>query len=1242
MAPSRTMTGDTFTDEKTPVSPTNTDTSTLQGDAIIEIREDNDRVDLEAAPVAAGEHAQPEDEKRPGFIRRVTGSFKITPEPAHDEITELEKELDNCDWDDFEEDPERPKARLVGSDEEGERTRRTVLREIKTKLMEYDDVLIKVRTLESFQRPSDRDYRSVRRYYNNTKPLHDGEMESVRCKEDIVSISTGRERAAFDGGVETLIGQVDGTVQKWFNLKQPPLLKYFRTPELAAKTKNTDISLYSATRIDKMVNIFITFVIFILLIVPIVTMYQLTSTISIDANTPANTYRNTFNADYYIETIAEDILTRIPHRSSSSKRLHSKLPYLLNAYALKLYALADAAPFHDAGRFISLHKFDIVYRLEQLRNEPVAGPPDQNPKWNINRKIQRSLQPADDLTWPSLNADESEIKETSGPNPLPDYQGFIVDSAAHKWFVNQIEQVLILEVPSVDNDAQSISESIVSRLMMSEPLGTFSHPRPPPSATLRLDTNWNPHSFFVEQGYEGDLEASLHNTIVLIGVENDAQATTVTSYLWQCWPSVTRIALDALDQLIRSDRSIELTAQDNNGRDINETGGAESPSAVGVVTAEQKDAQATFHITGTVEWVAEVAEALTWLTTALQMSGQTPGARSSTPCFNCGETGPGGEVRATIIHEKDTPCSTKNGTADTPGTCWLSLFYNPVIVEGFPIPVKPHGIVGLEMHLGLMAALVHSQRVTNFSGRLMMKGFSAMLVLTKRIDDVHMWHLIFDEDDEHISYDDPRVREIETLQVDAVDIEKLQSERHTIGWCSQVTSLTGSPSANYRVRYSQLPRPRSGFALEKVSISGGKIVSAGLSFAIGKKDKPLRIKAPDNYVRQLKWVAKKYVILFDIEDKRAWLVDGASALLHLVRASLKQEEEDGLSSGFLFRSDQIKEAGPEYVGKRASFFVLEDPINQSIQLHRNADDESEETTVDHSTSERKTSTNEKSKRTYYRFRNRVEEIYHLLDQIVAYQSQARAEDGITFRLKTPFREQLEGFDFMDVAASEDPLRTRSYKLQSSGKAWVDFAREIQAITLFGTGFGELLMPSSSTAMCASWREVPKGFDYLAASVSDLAEIRNKLGTNTAGAWQLVNEVYWHQPDKLFESCDCGSSSPQKRCDRIQTLLPGHLPGKWMKNCKSPAMLEAQGAVIFGARSSKRIDRVDTITYDSGHISATHLNAGLISSKASSHHYQRSITPESMELVSNSETPPQPNDADTKRSIISRAFLKSFR
>jgi hypothetical protein len=52
----------------------------------------------------------------------------------------------------------------------------------------------------------------------------DGEMESIRSKEDIVSVSNGRERAAFDGGVETLISRLDGVLKKIIGSEQPPLM----------------------------------------------------------------------------------------------------------------------------------------------------------------------------------------------------------------------------------------------------------------------------------------------------------------------------------------------------------------------------------------------------------------------------------------------------------------------------------------------------------------------------------------------------------------------------------------------------------------------------------------------------------------------------------------------------------------------------------------------------------------------------------------------------------------------------------------------------------------------------------------------------------------------------------------------------------------------------------------------------------------------------------------------------------
>lgn len=51
----------------------------------------------------------------------------------------------------------------------------------------------------------------------------DAEMDSIRTKEDIVSLHNGREWATFDGGVETVIGQIDRLLQKVFRTESLPL-----------------------------------------------------------------------------------------------------------------------------------------------------------------------------------------------------------------------------------------------------------------------------------------------------------------------------------------------------------------------------------------------------------------------------------------------------------------------------------------------------------------------------------------------------------------------------------------------------------------------------------------------------------------------------------------------------------------------------------------------------------------------------------------------------------------------------------------------------------------------------------------------------------------------------------------------------------------------------------------------------------------------------------------------------------
>jgi hypothetical protein len=83
--------------------------------------------------------------------------------------------------------------------------RSTLLSTIHEKLVQYDEILVKARELNAFQRPSDRDYRSLRRWYYRKNPLVEREGLWVRQREDLLTLRQGREWAGFDGWIESWI-----------------------------------------------------------------------------------------------------------------------------------------------------------------------------------------------------------------------------------------------------------------------------------------------------------------------------------------------------------------------------------------------------------------------------------------------------------------------------------------------------------------------------------------------------------------------------------------------------------------------------------------------------------------------------------------------------------------------------------------------------------------------------------------------------------------------------------------------------------------------------------------------------------------------------------------------------------------------------------------------------------------------------------------------------------------------------
>ena len=74
-------------------------------------------------------------------------------------------------------------------------------------IFDIDDVLIKARDIAAFRKPSHGDYKSVKQWFFNNKPLLEaaGEAEFITWKEDMVSLHQGREWAAFDGLLITLL-----------------------------------------------------------------------------------------------------------------------------------------------------------------------------------------------------------------------------------------------------------------------------------------------------------------------------------------------------------------------------------------------------------------------------------------------------------------------------------------------------------------------------------------------------------------------------------------------------------------------------------------------------------------------------------------------------------------------------------------------------------------------------------------------------------------------------------------------------------------------------------------------------------------------------------------------------------------------------------------------------------------------------------------------------------------------------
>lgn len=269
----------------------------------------------------------------------------------------------------------------------------------------------------------------------------------------------------------------------------------------------------------------------------------------------------------------------------------------------------------------------------------------------------------------------------------------------------------------------------------------------------------------------------------------------------------------------------------------------------------------------------------------------------------------------------------------------------------------------------------------------------------------------------------------------------------------------------------------------------------------------------------------------------------------------------------------IQEADSCLQGAEAAASVLLNTDNCATQLYLDEEELwEEEVETRNSRGETSREIFAKKKKKFYCLRDRVLDIYSLMGRILDHLSDLRSENGVGFRFRGIPRHLLQGFDFQDLATCQTPLRPHTVKLslQGSGRGWIDLARSLQAITLFGKGFGNLITPEippsvQSCDRCGLGTSLPKNKEYMGVCVSLLERIINARGSIDSVPWRLADDIYWHSPGQVFESCQCrkgGIFNHTRKTDRAQVLLPSKTPHIWARSFNIPGSFESGGAVYF--------------------------------------------------------------------------------
>jgi hypothetical protein len=372
----------------------------------------------------------------------------------------------------------------------------------------------------------------------------------------------------------------------------------------------------------------------------------------------------------------------------------------------------------------------------------------------------------------------------------------------------------------------------------------------------------------------------------------------------------------------------------------------------------------------------------------------------------------------------------------------------------------------------------------------------------------------------------------------------LEDQRHFVGlWTPDARIIAGSEqSSSYSVHPSRSePVNHKTLSLATLSINGGKLLTVGTTFNVGHKDVAPALKSSEAqvYELQIDAASKMTVLFYSTEDRRAWLLDGASALVHLARV--------WLASTSAVRLSMEKIEGLQYIrghgGGSSAVAVL--MANKDFKIFEDSEVKHEATTPDSpsdagnsaadsgylsgiSRTSSNTTSEGSTKRTttWWTYKALIVELWRNLEAMKDKLDKLKMQGPeVSFRMPST-GEILTGWDTVDFLSPRRPLQARFVGLKSESRRWIKFTKEISAIPLMAQGFGDLIAPSTELHVCKSMQFLPKERDLLAVPLSVLLLTAKRYlrweNENSRECVRISDSTFMYGFHPVAKDCRCAS------------------------------------------------------------------------------------------------------------------------